>query len=36
MGSNIDNRSGAPVLGIPIFAKVECLQKDASRFHDQG
>src|SRR6266852_8548748 len=24
------------VLGIPIFAKVESLQNDASRFHDQG
>ena len=36
MGSNIDNRSGVPWLGIPIFAKVESLQNDASRFHDQG
>jgi hypothetical protein len=36
MGSNIDNRSGVPCSASLIFARVESLQNDASRFHDQG
>jgi hypothetical protein len=36
MGSNLDNRSGVPCSASFIFAKVESLQIDASRFHDQG
>jgi len=35
MGSTIDNRKSSAVAVIPVFAKVESLQNDASRFHDQ-